>query len=348
MVYVSSTSFTLASRQSTMQIQSALTDDQTELSSGVVVDAGLTLGGRSSNFVDLTQQKSLLSSLTSNNTLATTRLSTANTALDAIRTSASSFLSALTTASSSGGLTTSLQSNAQSSLSALTSALNTSVSGQYIFAGINTAVQPITTYSQSPASANKAAVDTAFSTAFGFAQTSSSASTISASAMQSFLNGGFASMFSASGFGATWSSASDTPISSQISPHQTIDTSVSANSSAFRQLAQAYTMVTELGGTNLGSGASQAVLSSAVSLVSNALNDLTTTQAQVGTAQNAITSANSVMSAQSDVITTQTDSLVGVDSAKLATNISNLQTQLQASYELTSKLQAMSLVTYLS
>ena len=208
-------------------------------------------------------------------------------------------------------MTTSLQSNAQASLSALTSALNTSVSGQYVFAGINTAVKPVTDYVQTPASANKAAVDTAFSTAFGISQDSASASTISGSAMQSFLDGGFASMFSATGFGTAWSSASDTPISSQISSTQTIDTSVSANSSAFRQLAQAYTMVTELGGSNFGSDASKAVLASAVSLVSNALNDLTTTQAQVGIAQNAITSANAVLQAQSDVITSQTDALVG-------------------------------------
>ncbi len=222
------------------------------------------------------------------------------------------------------------------------------MSGQYIFAGINTAVKPVTDYVQSPASANKTAVDTAFASAFGFSQNSSNASTISGSDMQSFLNGGFASMFSASGFGTAWSSASNTPLSSQISTGQTIDTSVSANSSAFRQLSQAYTMVTELGGINFSSGASQAVLSSAVSLVSSALSSLTTTEAQVGTATTSISSANDVMKAQSDIITTQTSALVGVDPYALQTNLSSLSTQLQASYEVTSKLQSMSLVNYLA
>jgi flagellar hook-associated protein 3 FlgL len=348
MVYVSSPSVTLASRQSVMQVQNELSQMQKELASGVDADVGLSLGARSSQYVDLQHHAATLQTIQDNNTLATTRLSSTTTVLDALRTTASSFQSALTTASSSGGLTTSLQTNASSALQSLTAALNTVVSGQYIFAGINTAVQPVTNYTTSPASANKTAVDNAFSTAFGFSQSSASAGTISASSMQSFLNGAFASMFSATGFSTSWSSASNTAISSEISDSQTADTSVSANANAFRELAQAYTMVTEFGGTNFSSGASQAVVSTALGLVNSALNDLNTIESGVGITQNAITSANTAMSAQSDVLKTQMDALVGVDAYDLPTQISNLQTQLQASYEVTSRLQSLSLVNYLT
>ncbi|MCW6508529.1 flagellar hook-associated family protein [Lichenifustis flavocetrariae] len=348
MVYVSSSSITMASRQGVMQIQNQLSDAQTELSSGVHADVGLKLGSLSSQLVSLQQQQANLTTYQTNNTLAATRLSTTTTALDSIRTNASSFLAALTTASSDGGFTSTLQQNAISSLTALTGALNTSVSGEYIFAGINTAVQPVTTYVQSPASANKAAIDTAFSGAFGFSQTSANANGISSTAMQSFLDGSFASLFSTTGYSTSWSSASDTPLANEIYPNQTIATSVSANAAPFRQLAQAYSMITEFGGTNFGSGASQAALSSAVTLVNSALSGLTSMEAGVGISQNAVTSANTAMSAQSDIITTQIDSMAGVDQNDLATKLSQLQTQLNASYSVTAQLQKLSLVNYLS
>jgi flagellar hook-associated protein 3 FlgL len=348
MVYIASSSMTAVSRQSILQIQSELSDVQTEVASGVSADVGLSLGARSSELVALQQQQAKVASSQSDNSFAATRLSTTVTALDSIRSGASSLLSALTTASSSGGLTTSLQTSAANSLAALTSALNTSVSGQYVFAGINTAVQPLTTYSQSPASANKAAIDSAFSTAFGFSQSSASASTISGTAMQSFLDGSFASMFSASGFGTSWSSATNGTITSEISPGQTIATSVSANAQPFRQLAQAYAMVTEFGGTNFSSDAGKAVVSTALGLVTSAIAGLTTTEAGVGTAQNAITDANTALSAQGDVLKTQMDAMAGVDQEELSTRLASLQTQLNASYSVTSQLQKLSLVNYLS
>lgn len=348
MVYVASSSITAVSRQTIQQVQSALSDVQTEVASGVYADVGLTLGSRSGELVALQNQQASLTNYQTNNSFAATRLSTAVTALDSIRDAASSFLSALTTASSSAGVTTSLQTSAANALTGLTSALNTSISGQYIFAGINTGVQPVTTYAQSPPTANKTAVDTAFSGAFGFSQTSASASSISGTAMQSFLDGSFADMFSAAGFGTDWSSASDQTITSEISPNQSISTSVSANAEPFRQLAQAYAMVTEFSGSNFSSDASQAVVSTALGLVSSAIAGLTTTEAGVGAAQNAITDANTALSAQSDVIKTETDGLVGVDQEELSTRLASLQTQLNASYSVTAQLQKLSLVNYLS
>lgn len=346
MVYVSSPSITQVSRQNIQQIQSKLSDVQSELASSVYADVGLTLGARSSQLVALQQEGASLAAYQSNNTLASTRLSSTVTSLDAVRKAASSFLAALTTASSSGGLTTSLQTNASSSLAALTSALNVSVSGQYIFGGINTGVLPTTTYTST--SANKTAIDAAFSTAFGVPQTSAAAGTISGADMQSFLDGSYAGMFTAATFTTNWSAASSTVLQSEVMPNQTIDTSVSANATPFRQLAQAYAMVTEFGGSNFGSAASAAVLSTAMGLVSSAVSNLTTLQAGVGIAQTAISDANAALSTQSDVIATQTDNIAGVDGTELSTRLAALQTQLNATYSVTAQLQKLSLVNYLS
>ena len=53
------------------------------------------------------------------------------------------------------------------------------------------------------------------------------------------------------------------------------------------------------------------------------------------------------MAAQVTYLTTRSAGLVGVDPATLSTQISGLQTQIQASYEITSQLQQLSLVNYL-
>ena len=58
-------------------------------------------------------------------------------------------------------------------LQSLIGALNVTIDGQYLFAGTNTAVAPITDYA--PGSASKSAVDAAFLATFGFAQSSPAA-----------------------------------------------------------------------------------------------------------------------------------------------------------------------------
>ena len=53
------------------------------------------------------------------------------------------------------------------------------------------------------------------------------------------------------------------------------------------------------------------------------------------------------MATQINFLSSQASALVAVDPSMLATQISELQTQIQASYEITSQLQQLSLVSYL-
>ena len=70
-------------------------------------------------------------------------------------------------------------------------------------------------------------------------------------------------------------------------------------------------------------------------------------QANVGVAQNDITSANNQMSVEMNVLNTQIGNLEGVNPFDAQTQVSNLQTQIETSYELTSQLEQLSLVKYL-
>ncbi len=345
MTTISNAALVAAPRQFTAQAQAALARAQTELSSGRLADIGLGLGGTTGRYVSLAAQGSRLQAIKDSNATAATKLAATTTALDSLRATATSFMASLTEAATSGSVPGTLLAAAGADLDNLTATLNTSVAGDSIFAGIDSAVAPLTTYAAG--SASKAAVDASFASAFGTTQDSPSASSIDGTAMKGYLDGGFADLFSASGYAATWSSASDQVTTAQISSTETVDTSVSANAAPFRQLAQAYAMVKEFGGANFGSAAGQAVIASATALVTRAIAGLTGAEALVGQSQAAVSDADDRLSGQIDYLTSQSEALVGVDPSELSIRISSLKTQIQASYQITSDLQQLSLVNYL-
>lgn len=345
MTSISTNALAAAPRLTVMQAQAALSTAQVELSSGKLADIGLGLGSGTGAYVSLTAQQGRLQAIKDSNATTAATLTGATTALDTLRTTATSFLSSLTEATTSGTVPNTLVTAASTNLGALTSTLNTTVGGNAIFAGINTAVSPLTTYAAG--SAAKAAVDSSFSSTFGTTQDSTSASSISGTDMQSYLDGSFSDLFDASNYEGTWSSASDTVPTAQISTTETVQTSVSANSEPFRQLAEAYTMVQEFGGSNFGSAAGQAVLASATSLVGSAITGLTAAQSTIGLSQSSLSDADDRMATQISYLSTQSSDMVDVDPTALSTQISGLQAQIQASYEVTSQLQQLSLVSYL-
>ncbi len=345
MTSISSYALTTAPRLAVAQAQAALSTAQVELSSGKLADIGLGLGSATGGYISLNTQQSRLQAITDSNNTTSTTLTTANSTLDALRTTATSFLASLTQSSGAGAVAGTLVTTAGANLNALTASLNTTVDGNSIFGGINSGVAPMTTYAGSTAETQ---VNQSFTTAFsGTTQSSASASTISGAAMQTYLDGAFANLFSSTNYQGTWSAASSTVQTAQISTTETVPTSVSANSDAFRQLAQAYTMVKEFGGANFNSDAGQAVVASASKLVTSAIAGLTSAQAGIGLSQTAVSNANDRMSSQIDYLMTQSTNMVSVDPSLLSTKISGLQTQIQASYEITSQLQQLSLVNYL-
>jgi flagellar hook-associated protein 3 FlgL len=165
--------------------------------------------------------------------------------------------------------------------------------------------------------------------------------------LQNFLNTTYASLFQGSSWTSDWSAASSVNTSSDIAPGENIETSTNANQPGFQQLAEAYAMLTEFGGSSLSQSAQQTVSTTASSLISSALTSLTQTESVVGTAQSQITDANNSMSSQTTILQTQIGNLDDVNSYQVATQLNSLQTQIETSYELTAQLQQLSLSKYL-
>jgi flagellar hook-associated protein 3 FlgL len=329
------------------QTQSQLATATTESSTGQYADLGLHLGDQSGYELSLKNQYALLQTLTDSNNVVSTNLTTATTTLDAIRTNAQSTLQGLTQWGTGAGAGSTLQSLGASALQDLISAANTTSANQYIFGGINSSAAPMANYFSATTSAAKTAIDNAFQAQFGTTPNSAAASSITASQMQQFLDNQFAALFQGASWSSDWSSASSTNVSSTIAPGETIDTGTNANQPAFQQLAQAYAMLTEFGGTSLSQAAQQAVASTASSLITSGISSVIQTEAVVGESQSQITDANNSMSSQMTILQTQIGNLDDVNSYQVATEVSTLQTQLQTAYQLTAQLQQLSLAKYL-
>jgi flagellar hook-associated protein 3 FlgL len=345
--FVSSQALAMSLVQPVMQAQSSLTTAMTEESTGQYADLGLELGEQSGYELSLKEEVGQLQTLTSNNSIVSTGLSTAQSALSAISSTAQTTLNDLATWTPSANSGASLQNMGQSALQSLIASANATSGEQYVFGGINSAVAPMADYYSTPASAAKTAIDQAFQTTFGVLPSDPAAANIPASAMQSFLSGPFAALFQGASWSSDWSQASSTNTSAEIAPGETVTTSTNLNESGFQDLTQAYAMLSEFGGSQLSSSAQQAVATAASSLVSQGVDSMTNIQAELGSTQSAVTNANSSMSSQLTILEQQVDNLDDVNANTTAAQINSLTNQIQMAYELTSRLQELNLAQYL-
>ena len=307
----------------------------------------MQLGDQSGYELSLKEQVGQLQTLTTGNSAVSTSLSTTQTALQSISSSAQTTLNDLATWMPGASSGSQLQNTGQSALQSFIASANTTSGDQYVFGGINSGAPPIANYYSTPTSAAKTAVDQAFQTAFGISPSDPAAANISASAMQSFLSGPFAALFQGASWSSDWSSASSTNTSAEIAPGQTVTTSTNANQPGFQDLAQAYTMLSEFGGSQLSGATQQALVTAASSLVSQGLDSMTTIQAELGSTQSAVTTANNSMSSQLTVLQEQVGNLDDVNADATAAQINSLTNQIQMAYELTSRLQQLNLAQYL-
>ncbi len=306
----------------------------------------MALGNKAGQSVSLRQELTRLQGLIDSNGPVATRLDATQSALKSIADDAQSFLGQLVSARN-GNVQHSLEGEAKSGLMGLIGMLNTQINGAYLFAGINADVKPIANYDQNPPAASKQAVDDAFTAAFGFSQSDPRAADISPDDMQSFLDTSFADLFKDPAWKSTWSQASDQNVRSRITTSELIETSTNVNEDAIRKLTSAYTMVADLGTSNLNEGAFQKVVDQASQLTAGAIEGLTALQADLGSAQQRVAGANSRMSVQRDIITNHVGALEGVDPYEASSRLTALMTQVETAYAMTARIQKLTILNYL-
>lgn len=349
--FTSTKSLVDASRLSLTNLQNRLNIAQKEVASGRYADMGMQLGSRVGRSVSLRQQLGELNGIIDTNSAATTRLDSMMATLTNITDTAGKFTSTLiATRNTTTGPGTGLN-EARANLTSLIDNLNSSVGGEYLFAGIDNGRKPVASYFASTTPASRQAVEDAFTAEFG---ANADLNAITGDAMQSFLDGSFSALFdpddpadpAVTGWGL-WSTASDENMKSRISTVEAIESTSTANIAAYRKLAEAYTMVADLNVDQLNQSAYHAVVDTAMKLVGEAVQGLAVEQSRLGTAQARVESANTRMSQQIAVITDQINALETVDPNEASTRVNTLMTQMEIAYSLTARIQKLSILNYL-
>ncbi len=343
MMQVSTSSLFQIPRKAVTDLQSRLAKAETESSTGKLADPAGSLGSQFGLYQSLQAQSGQLTAIQSSNTIVSSTMTASQDALTQISSDAQTFLNDLLTAQSSGDVAT-LQTEAQSLFSSFMSQMNSTQGGAYLFAGTNTSVKPVADYSQGA----QAATAAAFRSAFGMSQTDPQVSTISTASMQSFLTGAYSDLFQGTSWTSNWSQASDTRTSALITPTEQVTTSVSANESAFQDLANAYVSIIDLGIGNMNAPAQQAVMSNAINEIGAAQKGLSGMQTTLGISQSQTTSANSQMQTRASLLDNMVSQLDTVDPYAAASALTDLTTQLQTAYSLTDRISKLSLVNYLT
>jgi flagellar hook-associated protein 3 FlgL len=345
--FISTNAISAATRSSLMKVQLELAEAQKEMTTGRHADVGKSLGYRTSQTISLRQEHARLNTMIETNTVVSTRLEVTQSTLQNMVDNAQEFVGQLLASRNDGADAAIIKGQAESGLDTLTNSVNASYGESYLFAGVNTDIKPLADYFTTPASASSLGVENAFLTAFGITQSDPGVSAITATDMQTFLDTGFADLFDDPSWTTDWSSASNQNVRNRISTNELIETSANANESAIRKLAQAYTMVADLGVTDLNKETFDTVLNQAIAIASEAIQEMGEVQSRLGFAQQRVADASEQMSIQVDTLTTHVNSLEAVDPNEAATRVSSLLTQIESSYALTSRLMNLSILNYL-
>jgi flagellar hook-associated protein 3 FlgL len=306
------------------------------------MDVGLALGRQTGKSLSLRQERATLDTLTDSNATTTLRLKSTSAALDQVRTVADSFKDALIGMHVGTQDVPLVVSQAKAGLDKLVSTLNENIGGQYLFGGVNSKDQPLGAYEDGP----KASIDAAFLDFFGFSQTDADVADITAGEMSAFLNGPLAELF-ANEWQGTWSQASEQNIQSLISPTERVETSATADETAFRKLAMAYTMTFDLGISGLNSETREYLLNRVIGTLGEGISGVTEIQADLGTVQQKIDQANERMSLQKTFLDERITNYEAVDPAEAKVRVDQLSTQIQMSYSLTAQLNQLSLINFI-
>jgi flagellar hook-associated protein 3 FlgL len=343
--FISTNAISTTLRVSAMKSRAALSEATKEATTGRLADVGLDLGALTGRDVVLRAVLNDVDKLVDTNALVSGHLDVTQERLGSLIDTATSFQKDLLASRNSANGGNIIAQPAAANLQGLLATLNVTMDGQHLFAGINTAVQPMTDYA--PGSANKTAIDAAFFAAFGFAQNSPLVSSITPANMQTFLDTTFKAEFDDPAWGNNWSAANDQVMTTRISTTETVDSSVSANEPAFRKLAMAYTMLSDIGTQNLNQSAFQTVIDTATKVVGDAINDLAGIGATIGTVQEQTTNATSRLKVQADLFTKQINAMEAVAPEEASVRVTNLQNQLEMSLSLTARIQQLSILNYL-
>jgi flagellar hook-associated protein 3 FlgL len=374
--FISSSAIQNAMRMTIRQAQNQMTKSSLEATTGVYADIGLSLGGGAAKSIDFNREIDRVASIKDSNAIVEARMESSQVGLTKMKSAGDDLVKSLTALQGSttpGNITVTLQA-ASNALSAMMDTGNSMVSGEYLFAGINTDVQPLTDQTAPASTAIQTNLKAYASGLTNPDGTQKSVDQLSGAEMDTFITNFVKPMFAQDTFSPTstpaafpttpaptpplayvtsppawsdWSSASNQNMTSRISNSEVIVSSTNANSDGMRYIAMATVMTSALMTQGLSTDAMAKVSEKAITFTAQATTGIITQASQLGLSQERVSKANDALDAQSDIMKNKLVDLVGVDQYEASTLVKTLETQLETAYTIVSKIQQLSLVNYL-
>ncbi|MDP9837753.1 flagellar hook-associated protein 3 FlgL [Neorhizobium huautlense] len=324
--------------QTMARAQNDLATANKEVTTGVYADLGVELGAKTSRSLDLSRDMLRIESQMTTNSIATQRLTSSEEALSQLADISQGVMDSLVGLSSSSSTLDVARATITSALNSFTDVANTSVSGEYLFSGTNSDVKPMLSYEAG------SALDLALT---AFESGYPDPSTMTAAEMSAFL-GDLQAQFNDDTFWSDHvSAASDANITTRISPTEVIDTSTNANNQGFRAFVFASVISARYLTNDIPEATRVSVTESATASIGKAISGLNDQRSAIGLSTERVSKATGSLSDQKVIIETHINELQGVDVYEASTRVSALQSLLEASYTLTSRIQQLSLVNYL-
>ncbi|WP_297322440.1 flagellar hook-associated family protein [uncultured Bartonella sp.] len=343
------------------QAQADLIEASYEATNNRIRDPGLKLGRQTGRFIENENQISSLNGLKEGNELAANRMSAAQSAMQSLigasdKTNPGGTLIQFNKALMGDNVTATpktMQSAAQSALDSFVSAMNTSYNGEYVFGGTNTQEPPFDYYKAGSNTGASQVVLDAFQSFFGFSVTDPGVNQITDAQMTEFIDGPFSKLFEEPSWSTNFSRAEDGAVVNRISATgETIDISSSANEAGFRHAMKNMVLVAEFGNIGLSDKAQQVVsnrarASSDGKATGSAITEIITVASTLGNSQARVKNAIDHMNAQLTILNQTRNDMIGADYTEASAKMVELQSVLQISYTMTSKIAKLSLVNYL-
>lgn len=247
-----------------------------------------------------------------------------------------------------------LQEQASAALEGLVATLNTSFNGEHLFAGLESDVTPLTRWSQTNATTGLSPED-AISSIFGAGPTDAATAT----AISDQIDLAFASNDTgnpARNFEATFYQGSPEldgggqptqQMNAWVNVGQEVVYGARANDEAFREAYKGLAMLAVTDVNEMDEAAYETWMAEVIDALTGAQEGMLDVSARIGFNQQIVETTQTQLTDLSLVQRTQIANYENVDPYEAITRMNSLQAQLEASYEVSSRLQGLSILNYL-
>ena len=318
-------------------LQSQLQQVQTEVATGSVAQDYGGLGAQASLDINLHQQASDLNTYNQTISILQGQTGLVDSSLGIINSTALNVQDLAFQTPATASSRQNLVSQAQAAIDQINNQLDTQAGGSNLFGGIQTQTNPMV-----PQSTLMPTVQTAVQTTINGAPPNLAA------AIQTTVTGIFATQ-------SNFYSGGPATAPTQIAEGLSISTSVTGADPSFKTILAGLYMIASLpqpvGTTatppNISNSQFDATTSAAGTLISQGLSQLQNLTQINGNNESQLTSQSNQNSATLTILQTQIDNIENANLAAASTQLSQLQTQLSASYRIVANLSSLNLVNFL-